>query len=64
MKATAGPLMEKYAEKFGYTVDDVVGWVNAYINPVGEWVSHAQWLEATDRDRAISIKAYMVRETA
>ena len=64
MRATAGPLMEKYATKFGYTVDDVVDWVNAVINPMGEWVSHAPWLEVTDRERAISIKAYMVRETA
>lgn len=64
MNIKKGPLMEAYAMKFGYTVSEVTEWVNCYANLVGDWAATAFGIEATERERALSIRAYMEAETA
>ena len=59
----AGAMMNRYAEKFNCTIDDVVDWVNSYVN--GQWHKDMKpHVEATEAERMASIKKYIASEVA
>lgn len=55
MKITRGPMLEKFANAFEVEIDEVVEWVNAYVNRPEEF-KHA---ETTEKERFESIKKYI-----
>ena len=61
MKIESGPIVEKYANKFSVPVCEVLDWLHGCINEPEK--TPGMECEATERERALSIRAYMVRET-
>lgn len=61
MKVSAGPTVLKYAEAFGISVNDVIDWINSYINNPNdhERLVELGLYESTENDRAQSIMAYV-----
>lgn len=64
MNITRGELVERYAATFGIDVDEVLAWISSYVNHPEEFpvLGEAGLIEATEKDRAVSIKAYIQRE--
>ena len=64
MNVTAGPVIQKYATVYDISVQEVVDWVNAYINLPGEFPAliAAGVIEPAEKDRAQSIMEYIKRE--
>jgi len=59
MKISKGPMLEKYAKQFVVEIDEVVEWVNSYVN--GPWPeSLMPHLEQTESERLASIRGYIV----
>lgn len=55
---TAGPMIEKYARKYGCEVGEVVDWMNGYIS--GPWPDGLDGsVEKTSREREASVKRYV-----
>jgi hypothetical protein len=55
MKVTKGPMLEKFAKAFDMKLDDVLEWINAYVNNP-ELFPKA---EETEKARFESIKRYI-----
>jgi hypothetical protein len=54
----AGPLMKEYADCYGCEANDVVAWVNDYVN--GPWPeSLKENIEPTEKERLEAIKGYI-----
>ena len=64
IKLKRGPVIDRYAEMYDVPPDEVVDWMNDYINFPEHWESLAEigMYEATEAERAESIKAYLKRE--
>ena len=58
MKITRGPMLEKYARYFNVPIDEVVEWVNAYVNHPGDF-HNPELIEKTEAERMQSIKGYI-----
>lgn len=58
MKITKGPMLEKYARYFDVPIDEVVDWVNSYVNHPGDF-HNPELIEKTEAQRLESIKAYI-----
>jgi len=56
MNITPGPSIQRYAQLFGLDVDEVVDWVNAYVNHPDEF--HCA-TEPTEKERFKSISNYI-----
>lgn len=64
MNITEGPSIRRFAELFDLTVDEVIEWVNAYVNHPDEFVCTT---EPTEKERFKSISKYIkwrIDETA
>ena len=58
IKIGKGPLLQKFADCHGLTIDEVIDWVSAYVN--GPWSdSQTSTLEATEAERLESMKNYI-----
>ena len=55
IKLKRGPLIVRYAEIYGCNVDDVVEWMNDYINHPEKYTQ----AEDTEKERVESIKGYV-----
>lgn len=55
MKITKGPMLERFAQTFEIDLEEVIDWVNAYVNNP-ELFQNA---EKTERERLESIKKYI-----
>lgn len=55
MKISRGPVLDRFAELIDTSVDEVVEWVNCYVNHP----DMATNPEPTEKDRLASIKAYI-----
>ena len=63
IKISAGPSLVEYGACFGIPTDEVVEWVNQYVN--GPWPeSMKAHNETTEKERLSSIKAYISKELA
>jgi len=60
MKITKGPMLEKYARYFDVPIDEVVDWVNSYVNHPGDF-HNPELIEKTEAQRLESIKAYITK---
>lgn len=58
MKITAGPTLQRYADVFDVPIDEVVEWVNGYVNTPTESCP-GQKFEPTEKDRLACIKGYI-----
>lgn len=58
MKITKGPMLEKYARYFNVPIDEVVDWVNSYVNHPGDF-HNPELIEKTEAQRLESIKEYI-----
>ena len=55
MKITKGPMLERFAKYRDIPIDEVVAWVNSYVNEP-HLFPHA---EETEQERLASIRAYI-----
>jgi hypothetical protein len=55
IKIRKGPTLQRYADIYGCEVEEVVEWVNDYVNNGEKY----QLAEPTDKERAESIKGYI-----
>lgn len=54
MKISKGPMLESFAERYDVPIDEVVAWVNKYVNAPDDGLP---WqVEATPRERLESIR--------
>lgn len=58
MKITKGPMLEKYARYFNVPIDEVVDWVNSYVNHPGDF-HNPELIEKTEAERMQSLKGYI-----
>lgn len=63
MNITKGPTLEKYATYFDIPLDEVLEWVNGYVNQP-EVNCPDQPYEATEAERFTSIGGYIKRQVA
>lgn len=64
-KTTAGPVINQYAAKVGASVEEVMAWIEDYINgPRSNWISAMcrAPIEETPAAREQSIRDYLKRE--
>jgi hypothetical protein len=58
MKISSGPMLQRYATVFGMPIEQVVEWVNGYVNTPAEYAPLVKY-EPTEKERFESIKAYI-----
>ena len=57
MNITKGPTLQKFADIFGISIDEVVAWVNGYVNtPETSFVGP---YEATEAERFSAMRKYI-----
>jgi hypothetical protein len=54
-----GPQLQKFADCFGMSIEEVLAWVNSYVNNPTDCLAIGGLYEATERERLASIKDYI-----
>lgn len=59
MKITGSPVLEKFSRYFDVPIDEVVEWVNIYVNRPQDMLNQEQWIEPAEEERLVSIREYV-----
>lgn len=58
MKISKGPMLQRYSDVFGIPLEEVLAWVNGFVNHPEEYAPLVKY-EATEKERFESMKAYI-----
>lgn len=64
MRITAGPMVQKYSERFEIPIDEVLAWMNAYVNSPDQFprLVELEMIQPTAMERAEHIRAMIQDE--